>query len=591
MGGALLTYRGTSRQGTEWGNLVELLRARAQGAADRTLYTFLSDDLTPESSATYAGLDRRARAVGAWLQGAGASGQRVLLLFPPGLDYIAAFFGCLYAGAVAVPAYPPSRNRNLNRLRAIANDSTPAVVLTTRAVLSRVEPQLEEVPDLKTPRWVALETLGDEWAVEWQPPDVDGDTLAFLQYTSGSTAAPKGVMVTHANLLDNERKIERAFGQTEESVIVGWLPLFHDMGLIGNVLQPMYVGARCVLLSPASFLQNAFGWLDAISRYRATTSGGPNFAYDFCVRKVSPEQRETLDLSSWTVAFNGAEPVRAETIERFCTAFGPCGFSRRAFFPCYGLAEATLFVSGGPRRAAPKVRAFARAALERNSAAPAANGGSDGRRLVSCGGVSRGRAVRVVDPEALTPCLDGRVGEIWVSGRSVARGYWGKPVDSERTFAARLAGTGEGPFLRTGDLGFVDGGQLFVTGRLKDLIIIRGRNCYPDDIEQAAGACDQSLRPGEGAAFSVEAEGEERLVIVQEVTRVARRSDLSVAAEKIRRALAEEYDLQLYAVSLIKPGTLLKTSSGKVQRQAMKKAFREGRLEALFEWRLSEAAA
>jgi amino acid adenylation domain-containing protein len=590
MDGATLTYGGTVRPRSEWGSLVELLRARARSETGRTLYTFLSEDLSPERSTTYDGLDRRACAVGAWLQGAGAAGRRVLLLFPPGLDYVSAFFGCLYAGAVAVPAYPPGRSRNVNRLRAIVRDASPAVVLTTQAVLSKMERRFEQEPDLKSLRWAAVESIDEGWAVQWKEPSLGGDTLAFLQYTSGSTADPKGVMVTHANLLHNERLIQRAFGQTAESVIVGWLPLFHDMGLIGNVLQPLYVGARCVLLSPMSFLQRPERWLEAISRHRATTSGGPNFAYDFCVRKVGPERREGLDLSSWEVAFNGAEPVRAETLERFADAFEPCGFRRRAFFPCYGLAEATLFVSGGPRRAEPRVRAFERASLEQNRAVPAAPEGEEARRLVGCGAAPRGR-VRIVDPETLKACEAGGVGEVWVSGRSVAGGYWNRDEESEQTFRARTADTGEGPYLRTGDLGFVADGQLFITGRLKDLVIIRGRNFYPDDIELAAGRCDDALRPGEGAAFSVEVAGEERLVVVHEVVRGARGEGLEAVAENIRRALAEEYDLQLHAVALIKPGTLFRTSSGKVQRQATKKAFLEGGLEVLLRRSLSDAPA
>ncbi|MFL6284933.1 MAG: amino acid adenylation domain-containing protein [Pyrinomonadaceae bacterium] len=590
MDGALLTRSGDpARLRTEWGSLVGLLRARAQSHAGRTLYSFLSEELTAETSLTYAELDEKARAVGAWLQEAGAAGKPVLLLFPAGLEYIAAFFGCLYAGAAAVPAYPPSRNRNINRLLAIVKDARPSVVLTTQSVLSKIEPRLNETPELKGLRWTATDSLGQSWAGLWREPDVDGETLAFLQYTSGSTAAPKGVMVTHGNLLHNEELIRRAFDQSEESVIVGWLPLFHDMGLIGNVLQPLYVGARCVLMSPTAFLQSPFGWLEAISRYRATTSGGPNFAYDFCVRKVTPAQRETLDLSSWEVAFDGAEPVRAETLERFCAAFGPCGFRREAFFPCYGLAEATLFVSGGPKGGGPRVGEFRRSALERNEVLPASDDGQDSRSLVSCGDAPREQQVRVVDPESLKQCPAGRVGEIWVTGASVARGYWNRPEETERVFGVRLADTGEGPYLRTGDLGFVDGDRLFVTGRLKDLIIIRGRNCYPEDIEQTAGRCDESLRPGEGAAFSVEVAGEERLVVVHEVVRGYDAAKLVDAAENIRKSLAEEYDLQPHAVSLIKPGTLLKTSSGKIQRQATKRAFVGGKLEVLLHWSPSES--
>ncbi|HET6854579.1 MAG TPA: AMP-binding protein, partial [Pyrinomonadaceae bacterium] len=586
---ATLAYSGDiSRFRSQWTSIVELLRSRAQTYADRNLYTFLPDGPAAESSLTFAELDQRACAIGARLQSAGASRQRVLLLFPPGLDYIAAFFGCLYAEAVAVPAYPPRQNRNLERLAAVIQDAQPVIVLTTQAILSQIERWLTENAALNMLQWLAVDSISDSWATQWKEPAVNGETLAFLQYTSGSTASPKGVMITHGNLLHNEEMIQRGFGQTEQSIIVGWLPLFHDMGLIGNVLQPLYVGAPCVLLSPMSFLQRPFRWLEAISKYRATTSGGPNFAYDFCVRKISPAQREALDLSSWTVAFNGAEPVRPETLDRFCAAFEPCGFQRRAFFPCYGLAEATLFVSGGPRETAPEVGAFKRSSLEQKDVA--ATNDQDGRRLVSCGTGSGEQQLRIVDPETLLECGPDRVGEIWISSASVAQGYWNNPGETRRIFQASLADTGDGPYLRTGDLGFIHSDQLFITGRLKDLIIIRGRNCYPEDIEHSVGVCDPSLRPGEGAVFSLDINGEERLIVVHEVSKDYRANDPATAIDNIRKVLAEEHDLQLYAVALIKPGTILKTSSGKIRRQAMKNAFAKGKLDIVLSWELAESS-
>jgi acyl-CoA synthetase (AMP-forming)/AMP-acid ligase II/acyl carrier protein len=536
-------------------------------------------------------LDQRARAIAGRLQAAGASGQRVLLVFPPGLDYIAAFFGCLYAEAVAVPVYPPRQNRNVERLRAIVYDAQPVIALTTQPILSQIGQYLDEAADMRALPWVATDSVESGWASQWKEPRVDGDTLAFLQYTSGSTAKPKGVMISHGNLLHNQQSIQEAFGQSERSVIVGWLPLFHDMGLIGNVLQPLYVGAQCILLSPMSFLQRPFRWLETISRYQGTTSGGPNFAYDFCVRKINEASREALDLSSWVIAFNGSERVRKETMDRFCAAFEPCGFRREAFFPCYGLAEATLFVSGGPAVGRPNVQSFRRTSLEQNSVAVQTTADRDVRNLVSCGDAARDQQIRIVDPELLKECSPDRVGEIWIAGPNTAQGYWNNPEATNQAFHAHLADTGEGPFLRTGDLGFVAGGQLFITGRLKDLIIIRGRNCYPEDIEQTVGQCDSNLRPGEGAAFSIDVSGDERLVIVHEVTKDAQRNNLATAVENIRRVVAEEYDLQLYAVVLIKPGSLLKTSSGKIQRQATKKAFQKGKLDALLRWELGVARA
>jgi acyl-CoA synthetase (AMP-forming)/AMP-acid ligase II len=349
-------------------SLVDLLRAKAADDPDRRAFTFLDDNEEEAASLTFRELEDRACALGAMLQRIGASGSRALLLYPPGLDFVAAFLGCLYGGVAAVPAYPPRSNRTLPRLRAIARDARPAVALTTSALLPSIQAVAGQVPELAGVGCLATDELDSRLAAEWTDPGANGDTLAFLQYTSGSTSAPKGVMVSHGNLLHNETMIQRAFGQSEHSRIVGWLPLYHDMGLIGNVLQPLYLGVPCVLMSPVTFLQRPLAWLRAISRYRATTSGGPNFAYELCTRKLAAETAGLeLDLSCWQVAFNGAEPVRAETLERFARAFAPYGFRREAFYPCYGLAEATLFVAGGIPRSAPVVRRFDGPALDRKS--------------------------------------------------------------------------------------------------------------------------------------------------------------------------------------------------------------------------------
>jgi amino acid adenylation domain-containing protein len=568
-------------------NLVELLRLRARQHPARLAYTFLRDGEAEESRLTYGELERRARAVAARLAAYGLKGERVLLLYPAGLEYITAFWGCLYAGAVAVPAYPPRLGRGLERVHAVAADAQAAAALTTSSVLARVKPLLGEVPELAPLRWVAAEEIEDAEADGWEEPRVSGADLAFLQYTSGSTAAPKGVTVTHDNLLRNEAMIARAFGQSEESVIVGWLPLYHDMGLIGNVLQPLYVGARCVLMSPVSFLQSPARWLRAISRYRATTSGGPNFAYDLCAKKVGAEEIASLDLSSWAVAFNGAEAVRAETLERFAEAFGPCGFRREAFYPCYGLAESTLLVTGGSACAGPFVTEVRRDELERGRAVESVDD-EDGRALVGCGRAMEGHEVAVVNPESNAPCAEGVVGEIWVAGPSVAAGYWGRPRETEETFGARLAG-GKGPYLRTGDLGFVRGGELFVTGRLKDLIIVRGRNLYPHDIERTVEQSHAALRPGCGVAFSFEGDAGESLAVVQEVERRAD-ANLEEVIERVRRAIIEEYEVQPAAVLLVKPGQTPKTSSGKLRRGAAREMFLASRFEPLAEWRAGVAA-
>ncbi|HYO14551.1 MAG TPA: amino acid adenylation domain-containing protein, partial [Thermoanaerobaculia bacterium] len=577
---AELETLGVGPRRAEPGNLVDLLRARAADTPDRCAFTFLNDSEEEAARLTYRELDERARAIGVHLERMGARGSRALLLYPPGLDFIAAFLGCLCGGVAAVPAYPPRSNRTLPRLRAIARDAHPAVALTTSALLPNVQAVAGQIPELAGVGCLSTDDLDLGRAAEWTDPGATAETLAFLQYTSGSTSTPKGVMVSHGNLLHNEAMIQRAFGQSERSRIVGWLPLYHDMGLIGNVLQPLYLGVPCVLMSPVTFLQKPLAWLRAISRYRATTSGGPNFAYELCTRKLAAEADVDLDLSCWEVAFNGAEPVRAETLERFARAFAPYGFRREAFYPCYGLAEATLFVSGGKPGSGAVARRFDGPALERGEAVPVEDE-SSGRELVGCGHAWMGQEVVVVDPETRTRCAPGRVGEIWVSGPSVAQGYWQRPDVTERDFQARLAGEGSAVFLRTGDLGFVSGGEIFVTGRIKDLLIIRGRNLYPQDLELTAERSHPDLRPGCGAAVAVEVGGEERLVVVHEV-KGRRRGDFEEVVDAVRRSLAEEHEVQAHGVVLVRMGTIPKTSSGKIQRHACREGFLHGGLEVVF---------
>ncbi len=577
--------------------LVELLRGHAEEDPERRAYTFLADGEVEAARLTYGELDRRARAVAAWLQEVGLQGERALLLYPSGLDFVAAFLGCLYAGVVAVPAYPPRRRRVQPRLLAILGDCAPAAVLTTAEIRGRSDVLAAQSPPLAAAIWVETDGIDDADAGAWRAGGVAGDTLAFLQYTSGSTGDPKGAMVSHSNLLHNEEMIRRAFGMTEESVVVGWLPLYHDMGLIGNLLQPLYVAASCVLMSPMAFLEKPLRWLRAIDRYRATTGGGPNFAYDLCVDRVEAKEREGLDLTSWTLAFNGAEPVRASTLERFAEAFRPCGFRREAFYPCYGLAETTLLVTGGERFEPPVVRTFDEAALEEHRAEPAAGSpAATGRELVGSGRPWLGQEVAIVDPVSEQRLADGQVGEIWVRGPSVAGGYWQKVAASARDFCARPAGEEDaGSYLRTGDLGFLTDGSLFVTGRLKELVILRGRNLYPHDLEATAERSHGALRLGSSAAFSVDVEGGERLVLVMEGRRDARLGkdprDVERVAEAVRRAIADEHEVGVHAVVLIRTGTLLKTSSGKIQRRACRDAYLAGELRTVGESVLSSSAA
>ncbi|HEU4326185.1 MAG TPA: aminotransferase class III-fold pyridoxal phosphate-dependent enzyme [Roseiflexaceae bacterium] len=579
---------------TQAQTLVELLRWRALHQADALAFIFLADGETQEQRLTYAELDGRARAIAARLHGLCEGGERALLLYPSGLDYMAAFFGCLYAGVIAVPVYPPhpsKAERSLPRIQGIVEDARPQVLLTTAALLPVIERVFAPLVADGRSACLATDTLDPRGADAWRDPLTGGDTLAFLQYTSGSTAAPRGVMVSHANLLANHRMFHAALQHPAGASYVSWLPLFHDMGLIGSALQAVYLGAPCVLLSPMAFLQRPLRWLEAIARYRAATSGAPNFAYDLCVRQSTPEQRAALDLSCWKVAFNGAEPVRAETLERFTQAFAPAGFRRAAFFPCYGLAEATLFVSGPLDTAPPLITAFQSAALDHRRVVPADPALPGARRLVGCGQSWLDQRIVIADPETGRRCPPDQIGEIWVAGPHIPRGYWGMPARSEQTFGARLAGSGEGPFLRTGDLGFLWEGQLFVGGRIKDVIIIRGRNHYPQDIEATVERCHPALRAGAGAACAVDVDGEERLVLVQEVERSAiRRLDVEAVAAAVRRAVADAHELDVHAVVLLKTGTIPKTSSGKIQRHACRAGFLAGSLAAVGEWRRPTAA-
>jgi 8-amino-7-oxononanoate synthase/acyl carrier protein len=562
--------------------LVELLGHRALHQGEDPGFRFLTDGERSAIEWTYADVDRKARAIAAALQSMEMEGERALLLYPSGLDFVAAFFGCLYAGVIAVPAYPPRRNRNMARIDAIANDAEAKIALTTFEVLERVQTMIADTPALQRIRWRATDQWDDELADGWRRPDVHGDTLAFLQYTSGSTGTPKGVMLTHSNLMHNSAMITYAFEHSRSNSGMFWLPLYHDMGLIGGILQPLYMGRPNTLISPTHFLQRPVRWLQVISQSGATISGGPNFAYDLCVEKVTAEQKRTLDLSRWSLAFNGAEPVRAETIDRFSKAFAECGFRREAFYPCYGLAEATLIVAGGYKQSEPVIRSFDAHALEKHEVIPTSQGAPGSRDLVGNGGNLLDQNIVIADPDTFESCGPNRVGEIWVSGPSVAQGYWRREDATQETFQARLR-DGRGPFLRTGDLGFLSNGELFVTGRLKDLIIIHGVNYYPQDIEHSIEQSHEKVKLGAGAAFAVGDQGAERLVVVHETER-GRNLNFAEIITAIRRRIAADFELAVSAVVLLKPGSIPKTSSGKIQRHACQAGYLAGTLAAVATW-------
>ncbi|MFB2772369.1 amino acid adenylation domain-containing protein [Pelatocladus sp. BLCC-F211] len=561
----------------DFSTVVELLRLRSSTQPDRDSFTFLLDGEIEKATLTYQELDRRSRRVAAQLQALGLTGERALLLYPPGLDFLVAFFGCLYAGVVAVTAYPPRNERNTPRIKAISTDAQAAIALTTTEIIFTVRSLMTQKTDVESLQWLTTDNLALGIEDTWQEPSIDQNTLAFLQYTSGSTGTPKGVMISHGNLIHNAATTYQFMEHSTESKFVSWLPTYHDMGLIGGILQPLYGGFPCILMPPASFLQRPYRWLQAISQYKGTTSGAPNFAYELCTQKITPEQKQTLDLSSWSVAFNGAEPIRYDTLERFAEAFAECGFRKQAFYPCYGMAETTLMVSGVEKLTVPTIKRVAKSALESHRVVESSAQDEDAYHFVSCGRVIPEQEVVIANSETLSSCKVDEIGEIWVSGPSVGQGYWNRPQQTKETFHAYLSDTGNGPFLRTGDLGFLQNGELFITGRAKDLIISRGRNLYPQDIESTAERSHPSLRSGAGAAFTVEVNHEERLVVVQELEFRAK-PNLEEVISAIRQAVTEEHEIQVYAVVLIKPGSIPKTSSGKIQRHATRTQFEKGEL-------------
>ncbi|MDX2214705.1 MAG: fatty acyl-AMP ligase [Oculatellaceae cyanobacterium bins.114] len=584
-------------------NFVELLCYRALHQPDKTAFIFLRDGETESDRITYQELHVTAQAICSHLQFVTRSGERALLIYPPGLEFISAFFGCLYAGIVAVPVYPPRLNHNLTRLQHIIVDSTPDVALTTVALLENLKACSIQQTELSKLKFITTDHLPGQTLNSWCPPKLSNQSLAFLQYTSGSTGNPKGVMVSHGNLFHNATLMQQGIRVTSESIGVSWLPLYHDMGLMGAVLLPIYLGFPVTLMPPLTFIQNPYRWLRAISAYRATTSAGPNFAYDLCVQKVTTEQRDTLDLSCWTVAVNGGETVRSTTLENFAEKFQACGFRKEAFYPSYGMAEATLMISGGGKEAQPTLKEVQLEALEGNQCIPTNSANERSQVLVSCGKALLDQEIIIVHPATLIQCEDMEVGEIWLRGSSVAQGYWNQSQETNKIFDGRIVDSKADSFLRTGDLGFLEKGELYVTGRLKDIIIINGRNHYPQDIEQTVEQSHSTIRPAGSAAFSVSIEGVEQLVILTELERTcylslkqknltdhhprntaAESQNLLTANEifqAIQRAVSRHHDLKIYKIILLKYGTLPKTSSGKVQRYFCKANFLSGKLEVV----------
>ena len=577
-------------------NLVELLLDKAIANPHKIAYRFLSDGTTEAGSLTYRELDLQAKAIARSLQSSVQPGAKALLVYSydAGLEFVAAFMGCLYAGVVAVTTTPPRQSKDIAKLTQRITSSDTEIILTTQDFVAALKGKLLKsvgvVKQFKHLKLLTTDSIELNLAQEWKQPAITPQTLAFFQYTSGSTGNPKGVMVTHENILYNQEMIRQGFNHTEEAIVVGWLPLFHDMGLIGNILQPLYLGTESILMSPVSLAQKPFEWLKAITRYQATTSGGPNFAYDLLCLKATPEKLAQLDLSRWLVAFSGAETVRAETIDRFSQIFAPCGFKKSAFYPCYGMAETTLFITGGLQQAEPTIKYVNSLSLEQNKVIETAPNTSESKAIVSCGKPWLDTEVIIVDPQSLVSLEPHTVGEIWVKGSGVSQGYWNQATETKDTFQAHLANDKEKTWLRTGDLGFISDGELYITGRLKEVMIFWGRYCYPQHVEQTVQQAHPALRLNAGAAFSIDAMGAERLVIVQEIERSYLRSlNVPEIVTAICQAVGKEHEVEVYAVNLIKTGNIPKTSSGKIQRRACAKQFLEQNLNTIAQWQQGDS--
>jgi acyl-CoA synthetase (AMP-forming)/AMP-acid ligase II len=574
-----LTHAPTARQAS----LVHALEQLSSTIPTDIAYTFLPEGEDEEVNITFRELEMRSQAVAARLQKLAHQGDRAALVYESSIEYIVALVGCFYAGIVAVPVYPPDPmriRRTGARLRAILQDSQANIVLTSSNEAQRFGSYLEQAGHV-----VVTDAISADDATDYRRPKIGPDTLALLQYTSGSTGRPRGVMLTHSNLMFNFEHIKKF--DEPDAVAVSWLPMYHDMGLIGLVLQVLQSGRRTVLMSPLSFVKRPVRWLKAISKYKAYATSGPSFAYDLCVQKISDEELEGIDLSSWTLACNGAEPVRPDTMKRFAERFAKVGFRYETFYPCYGLAEATLIVSGGDKAATPIIRDFDSHELADNRVVPVAEGA--GRAIVGCGVSVERQEIAIVDPATMRRSDPNQIGEIWVRGPGVAKGYWNDRAGSAETFGATLPGE-KGTFLRTGDMGFLVDGELFVTGRIKDLIIVRGRNHYPQDIERTVEGAHPALRRDHVVSFGVDVDDEERVVVVCGVMR-AQKLNQQELFSAVRAVLAHEHELSPHAIVLVKGSEIPRTSSGKLQRRGCKDLYLRGELEIVGEWRDTEQTA
>lgn len=566
----------------------EIIQARAILTPERIAYIYLKDGEEDKDVITYKELDKSARIIAQRLLEINAKGERALMLYHPGTDFIKALYGCFYAGVIAVPAYAPRKNRSLDRIKTLVVDSGATIVLCVTEIHNLFERSFSDFEELKSMQWVPTDqclTTEPEMIELALPLPTD---IALLQYTSGSTGLPKGVMVTHQNIIRNLEFIRQCFSLRPESVSVSWLPSFHDMGLIDGVIGPCYNGFTGVLMPPVAFIQKPVRWLKAIMKYKGTHGGAPNFAYDLCVEGVQFEERQNLDLSSMETLYCGAEPIRKDTIDRFIKTYSEYGFRANAMFPCYGMAETTLIIAGPEALRGPVYLNVSASALEMNKIVPVIENEHDSRFLAGVGYSWIDTDVKIVNPDTLELTKQDEVGEIWISGSIVTAGYWNKEEVTLNTFHARIkdnsGNEGHRNYLRTGDLGFFHNGELYITGRLKDMVILQGKNLYPQDIEFIVEKSHPAMRANASAAFSIEQNNTEKLVIVAEVERSwIRDLNTEEVCDAIRNNIAEEFEQEVYAIQLLRTASILKTSSGKIQRKACQKAFLSGTLEVVGE--------
>lgn len=564
-------------------SFVDILQTRVRELGDRDSFIFLSETSPAEVKMTYAELDVRARQIGALLQRLGAVGERVLILLNTSREYVEAFYGCMYAGAIGVPAFPPMpASRIGDRLVGIVEDSGAKFALVDTAMMNAKEEILKTTPSLSSVRWIAVDQVASGTESFWEPPRLSRESLCFLQYTSGSTGNPRGVMISHGNMISNTKIIYGAMGIKPQDRSLFWLPIYHDMGLISGVVLPVIGAFQSVLCPPTWFIRKPERWVETISKYRIALSGAPNFAFELCSRRVAggAPVPEGFDLSSWRIAFNGAEPIRADTLRRFAKTFEKYNFRAEQLHPCYGMAEATLMVSAGRVGLPPETRLLDRDALAANRVVFTTKDRPH-VEVVASGAPRPEIDIRTVNIETKTEAGPDEIGEIWLAGPTMSKGYWNRPEENVEKFGAKLPNS-DTQYFRTGDTGFIRDGLHFIVGRIKEVLIIRGKNHHPYDIERTVEAAHPGLKGCVSAAFSIDADNEEKLVIVLEVPKEdVRAADV---LEPIRRAIVEVHDLKLHALTLINRGSLPRTSSGKIMRLKTRSLFSTGELQAIDAW-------